>query len=186
MYLQKKMKSWIFKWFCMMSYFKLFMALFLLISTLTLIHCNDPPPLTEIEKLPPKTQSGKGTFGCLVNGKSWVVKNSYHTVAIYQNEFLQFGADEDSKAENFLLGINSPIEENVAYPIRSSSNSVYTSYYSKKCDYLNEDMISGEIIITNFDPNNRVVSGEFEFITVKDDCDTIKVTDGRFDLKLTL
>ena len=35
---------------------------------------NPDPPITEEEKLPPATQEGKNTFGCLVDGKAWVPK----------------------------------------------------------------------------------------------------------------
>ena len=41
---------------------------------LSMQQCGDdtPKPLTELEKLPQATQSGKHTFGCLVDGKAWV------------------------------------------------------------------------------------------------------------------
>jgi hypothetical protein len=191
MYLQKKMKSWIFKRFCMMSYFKLFVALFLLISTLTLIHCDDPPPLSELEKLPPKTQEGKGRFGCLVNGKAWVVNDSYHNGASYQRDVFQTGADlTDSNRDQTIKIVirNSVLEENKTYALAVEENN-YSEFLTSapyRCLYFAEHTLNGELILTKVDINNRIVSGEFEFTTVNDECDTVKITDGRFDLQLFL
>jgi hypothetical protein len=176
----------------MMSYFKLFVALFLLISTLTLIHCDDPPPLSELEKLPPKTQEGKGRFGCLVNGKAWVIKSSYHTGASYQRDVFSVGGDldDDSNRDQTIqmVIINSVLEENKIYSLTDFPNS-YSEFISSapfRCWYESESTLSGELILTKVDINNRIVSGEFEFTTVNDECDTVKITDGRFDLQLFL
>ncbi len=38
---------------------------------------NHPPPKTELEKLPPITQTGANTFGCLLNGVAWIPKDNY-------------------------------------------------------------------------------------------------------------
>ena len=50
---------------------------------------DDPKPKTELEKLPPATQEGKDTFGCLVNGKAWVIESTTNTDAVYQIGILQ-------------------------------------------------------------------------------------------------
>lgn len=36
--------------------------------------CKKNKPKTELEKLPPITQTGANTFGCLVNGRTWIPK----------------------------------------------------------------------------------------------------------------
>ena len=43
----------------------------------------------------------------------------------------------------------------------------------------------GVITITNFDPENFIISGTFEFTVLDNDDNEIKITDGRFDLKYT-
>src|SRR5258705_5883613 len=51
----------------------------IVVTGLTLLpNCNknQPKPKTELEKLPPATQTGAYTFGCLVNGKAWVPQSS--------------------------------------------------------------------------------------------------------------
>jgi hypothetical protein len=42
---------------------------------------------------------------------------------------------------------------------------------------------SGYLEISNLDTANRIIAGTFEYTLAKSGCDTIKVTDGRFDLK---
>ena len=43
---------------------------------------NTPKPKTELEKLPPATQEGKETWGCLINSKAW---NETIAAGHYQN-----------------------------------------------------------------------------------------------------
>ncbi len=42
----------------------------------------------------------------------------------------------------------------------------------------------GTLTITRFDLNAGIISGTFDFVLAKPGCDTIKVTQGRFDRKL--
>ena len=53
---------------------------------LTLNSCskNNETELTPLEQLPEATNTGKGTFGCLINGEPFVVRNTSKQVAIYQ------------------------------------------------------------------------------------------------------
>src|SRR5690625_2377022 len=67
---------------------------------------NNEKEKTELEKLPPPTQTGEFTFGCLVNGKAFVVTNSYRMTAIYQRGKLQIGANfEILKIDQDLNGV---------------------------------------------------------------------------------
>lgn len=78
---------------------------------------NDPNPKTELEKLPPATQEGKNTFGCLVNGKAWVTKTSIDAVAFYQEGVFQLGAqiEEINREQGIGLAKSFGIEEGVLY-----------------------------------------------------------------------
>ncbi len=40
-------------------------------------------------------------------------------------------------------------------------------------------------MITNFDPENYILSGTFEFTVLDEDGNEIEITDGRFDVKYT-
>ena len=41
----------------------------------------------------------------------------------------------------------------------------------------------GKITITKFDQQLRILSGKFYCTMLKSGCDTLKITDGRFDIK---
>ncbi len=74
---------------------KLFYYLILILLT-GCESCDDIiNPKTELEKLPPATQQGKSTFGCLVNGKAWVTRSSTDASSFYQSGILQISADVD-------------------------------------------------------------------------------------------
>jgi hypothetical protein len=56
--------------------------LLLFLATFTLSCCNkgdDEQPKTELEKLPPATQTGANTAGCLVNGVAFLPKGYFTT-----------------------------------------------------------------------------------------------------------
>jgi len=162
---------------------------------LTLEDCKkheDPKPLTELEKLPPATQVGKNTFGCLVNGKAMVAPFPSYTASFYQQgileigggtwvgpDILDYGVRMDIIEQGYLIQeasypLTPPPYNNVIFGISKNGNPV--------CKYENENTITGMLTITKFDNKNYVVSGLFEFTTYHSGCDTIRVSDGRFDL----
>ena len=51
-------------------------------------------------------------------------------------------------------------------------------------DYFDSTVIkNGVLTITKLDHSNRIISGTFNAILFKQGCDTIKITEGRFDMK---
>lgn len=149
---------------------------------------DDPLPKTELEKLPPATQEGKHTFGCLVNGKAWVTATSTGAVAFYQEGMLAIGAKITEKQREQSIGLDL-LASNLElrqYLLNSSSiaGAQFVDYTDTKkvCNYKKEDLLKGTLTITRHDPVNLIISGLFEFETVNTECDTIKITDGRFDL----
>src|SRR5690606_30001252 len=123
---------------------------------------------TELEKLPPATQSGEYTFGCLVNGKAFVPPVSYSMTAIFQRGQLQFGAGYDlgnsTQDINFIVG--DPLVENLKYSFTDTShyyNAQFLDYTRDriKCLYEFKDTFEGWIIFTNIDRMNYIISGTF-------------------------
>jgi hypothetical protein len=150
---------------------------------------DDPKPLTELEKLPPATQSGKNTFGCLVNGKAWVPVSSTDATAVYQQGILQIGGHLYNPTQ--VIGVS--LIEN-GFPIQPGSysltelpqNTADVSIWGKDnnpCIYDEKNTLSGVLTVTRIDMVSYIVSGIFEFSTVTSGCDTLKITNGRFDLK---
>ncbi|MEM1406716.1 MAG: hypothetical protein AAGG59_08080 [Bacteroidota bacterium] len=68
------------------------------------------------------------------------------------------------------------VVENASADFIDSSNDII-------CFYEYENALSGAITISKFTIERPyIVSGTFEFTTALNGCDTIRVTDGRFDL----
>lgn len=162
-----------------------FFSILALFVVLLFSNCDNTAPVakTELEKLPPATQEGKNTFGCLVNGEAMVVNSITKLTAIYQQGIFQIGAVSNSP--RYSLGI-AIIEDGFTistgdYPLDRPP--FFISRFSENpCVYLPENTINGKLTITLFDKSRFVVSGLFEFSTVANTCDTIKITNGRFDL----
>jgi hypothetical protein len=155
---------------------------------------NEDEPKTELEKLPPITQSGKNTFGCLVNGKAYVVPNTMTVVAIYQGDMVQIHGSVDdfvSKDQNITIILFDPINVNEEYNLTNLPNHRAMFRNTKiigaknylTCWYEYENTYKGKLILSKIDRINFIISGTFEFSTVNQECDTIRITDGRFDIQ---
>ncbi|SDH78917.1 hypothetical protein [Winogradskyella thalassocola] len=159
---------------------KKLILLILILSLLSTTSCNnddDNGSNDPIDQLPDATQTGENTFGCLVNGESFVVTNSNDQVAIYQQGQLQFGGGGIS------MIINEPFSTNVEAVIVGRARYIVDPNPQVGCHYEFEDSYEGFVIFTKIDQINYIVSGTFEFSTINDDCENINITNGRFDLQ---
>jgi hypothetical protein len=154
-------------------------------------------PKTELEKLPPITQTGANTFGCLINGKAWIPKDNYGQASfkldadptlgngIFVLSALRFSANSNSTS--FAFG--SVVCTNAGTYNLSNSGQVFSYSNSELlCSYdINTPSvyIAGSFSITKYDLTNRIFSGTFDFTIYKEGCgDTLHFTNGRFDKKL--
>jgi hypothetical protein len=160
----------------------------------------------ELSKLPTITQEGKKTFGCLVNGKAWTPENGNLILTTPPLRFYydntnggQFSirAERIISASNIDQSINMGVDSctsaktytfksNPAYPLRFAFNDYKNN--SSSCITLfssdNNVQTTGYITISRFDLSQGIISGTFEFTLTKSGCETVKVTNGRFDAKL--
>jgi hypothetical protein len=167
-------------------------------------------------ELPAETQTGAGTFGCLVNGKVWKPAGGGIGVGT-SNLDLSYdptfnGGTMSIKAYRYRDSSNINILENVSIAIsqlskvgvysmdNAAQNAVGEYAYSGKNKTTNEiisfcqfnpysDKRTGSLTITKIDLTKGFISGRFEFTLTKTNPDSdcisiIKVTDGRFDLKM--
>ncbi|MEO0272796.1 MAG: DUF6252 family protein [candidate division WOR-3 bacterium] len=165
-------------------------ALLLIGSIISLESCDlfekDQKPKTELEKLPPETQEGKNTFGCLVDGKAWVTKTSIDAQAFYQEGVFAMGAflkgnNLDQGMSFYIYDLNLSIKE---YSLTDNTDQ-YANFGDNilKCGFKTTSAYSGTLIITNIDNVKFIISGIFEFEAYSPECDKIvKITNGRFDL----
>ncbi len=169
----------------------------LLLAALLLSQCKKKDPTPE-EQLPPATQTGTGTFGCLVNGQAWTPKGSDGTsnysiyydpsyaqgilsVAVYRygekdNDKQTMGIYSDSIKGEGVYVLNKPSRRGASFKDRLTG-----------CDYNNRDpgiFHKCVLTITRLDKQAGIVSGTFWFTLYKAGCDSVRVTDGRFDRKL--
>lgn len=183
----------------------------LYLSLLVLTQCSkckqdDPAPRDPASQLPPATQTGANTFGCLLNGQPWIpsgtlnvpnffvlydptYQNGNLDVRTYRvfgsannNQYLSFGGDGVNKTGKYTVTAS-------VYPPVPGSYTVFFSDNSKtgSCNFYNllpsTTSVTGYFILTRLDKQQGIVSGTFEFTLAQLGCETIKITDGRFDYK---
>jgi hypothetical protein len=135
---------------------------------------------TPKEVLPAETQTGKGTFGCLVNGEVWLPIGKSFIPAL--STTIQF---------NILSIHTNRNDENLVFGIRSVLN--IGEYNLKKNDNLAEFSIGsvsykckeGIMTITKYDKTTQIISGTFSLTAQNDNGEIINITEGRFDDKYT-
>ncbi len=149
---------------------------------------KDPEPT-----LPPETQTGANTFGCMLNGQVWTnspregggiptleaIPEAGGLLTI--KAIYKYG--ERGEIINFLSqNINST-------GVYSWDNKTSVRFEDMKkgvfcASYENDVTVQGLLTITRFDISNRVVSGRFHFKLQKQNGLTFEATEGRFDLQM--
>ena len=148
---------------------------------------SEDEPETELEKLPPITQTGENTFGCLVNGKAFNVTNTSNMVAIYQGGGLELsgGIYRSKMISDIQIYVGEDIESNKSFSLTNDTNRSGKFYEEQKdCWFSTGPDFIGVLAISFIDQTNFIISGTFEFEAYSSDCtDSIKVTNGRFDMQ---
>jgi hypothetical protein len=174
----------------------------LLFTTFALSCCNkeDNPtiPVSELSKLPPATQTGAQTFGCLINGKAFVPPKFgtnapsafYQFVAGAYTLGINASSGGGSELKSILIGaLDVPAIGTNIYQLKSEESGNFLSKYliggGITFSGVTSDSNPGVITITRFDPTNFIISGTFEFTVLDDNGNEIKITNGRFDMQYT-
>lgn len=169
----------------------------LLTLTTTLLFfcaCKKPKTPTQPDNpygLPNATQTGADVFACRVNGQNWVSSKSIYSMnAGYRNDTLfAFGTIGDNNYfEKLGFEINGNSQPNMTYQVgprtcsfRLSTNKSCLGYLGS--NVLNLQGVNGLVRLTQNDTNKKIISGAFECIIPIPNCDTLRITDGRFDLR---
>ncbi len=138
----------------------------------------------EWTELPPETQKGANTIGCLVNGELWATSKRQGSfkypamIATYVNH--QSYVNLDFYAE----GVNGTIGFTIKNPRLGSNNAeVFCRFNSTAgCTIMLENI--SELYITKMDIDKKILSGRFAFdVPCKEDTTKIlHITEGRFDM----
>jgi hypothetical protein len=163
---------------------KVFLIVFVL---LTLLSCNK-------DKLPKATQTGANTFGCKVNGKIYLPKNSSALFAsdpIHVDNsptlgFIISGSQNNGTNQlSYTVQIQAPyITSTGTYDLKTYPYGEYSLDNSPHQFFKTNQSYSGQLTITRCDNGNKIYSGTFFFTAIDNATgQTVKVTDGRFDVK---
>ncbi len=142
------------------------------------MQCKKTTETIKEEVLPAETQTGKQTFGCLVNGVIWLPKSQSlrpGLTASIQFDILSIRAFKGKEAISLTLR-NFKTADN--YSLANDDN----GYGNGEIDYKCEE---GLITITKYDKQLNIISGTFNFNAKDKAGNIINVKDGRFDLNYT-
>lgn len=161
------------------------------------------------EQLPPETQTGAGTFGCLVNGNIFKPKGDpfggpilsasyqYLNTSSSSGYFFSVSARNTTTAATKGISINTdslPIQQGQTIVLKkfgkkgaaSGQFSIFDNNTLSFNEYLTTALVTGELKIAKLDSINRIVSGTFWFDAVNSTGEKVQVRNGRFDMKYSL
>jgi hypothetical protein len=155
-----------------------------------------PPPEPDNPwGLPNATQEGKNIFACRVNGENWISEKGIRKIGgegvsnerIYVSGNLSEG---ELSFERFVINIYDNVNKEEIFLFNDTIlRYVEYSTLNNDCFYKNggygtsrAKSYEGKLTLTKFDTINKILSGTFWFNINTDYCDTMKVTDGRFDI----
>ena len=173
----------------------LFLALLPAIGGLGGCSNDDIPPPNPVDLLPPATQTGENTFGCLLDGEAFLPGGGINPLdCVYQ--FVDGGyyfalqgnkRDEEDNRITIALGtISLEIEEGQIYNLYEyqEGNAVGVYSYATNTSYTSSEF-SGKLKITKLDYENHIVSGIFWFNVQDENGIVHEIREGRFDMQFT-
>ena len=178
----------------------------LLLAIIVVLSCcnkDSEQPKTELEKLPPPTQTGANTAGCLLNGVAFLPKGYFPTGALFffyqdgKNFSLSIGESTMQGSTEIIKDIsiaslNQNLHDNVGvvFPLKEyGANSKYGTYIidaessPSPNHYTTTSSLNGILKITYHNFNLAIISGTFWFDAINSKGEIVKIRDGRFDLK---
>jgi hypothetical protein len=172
--------------------------IFILATIFTLSYCSSDD--YSGNQLPPETQTGANTAGCLVNGKVFLPKQEGINPALVCNyEFIN-GEFFFNLVINDLRGIEGKtvsvrtsrisLESNISY-LLNKENTIYEDFtggggiYSIGVSnfFYTNSIKTGELIITRLDLQNSIISGTFWFDAINNSGEIVEIRQGRFDMR---
>jgi hypothetical protein len=183
-----------------------------LISTICILSCRPEPQIESdpdycLEGLPCATETGKNTFGCYINGAAWVADiganifdPTLHKIQANMDEighgtdnrsYLSISANRTNDTTNGFMRLNIEPVTKVGEVNNANTEEVYGRAIISKTDKGNvlstlsfelDTLFDYKFEITHLDTVKNIVAGRFSFIGITPSKDTIKVTQGRFDV----
>ena len=133
--------------------------------------CGKDKPEPE-PTLPEATMTGANTFGCYINGKLWLPKGNYNYPAFGSKSYItawerfSFGVQNidyeyGSGVHTYITGCNAPdiYEPDFTETFIEGTFPGYPDYQ----EYIIDSTLANFVNITNFDLNEKIISGTFEY-----------------------
>ncbi len=159
---------------------------------------NTYPPIIDYAVLPPATQTGAGTFGCLVDGEVWIPRVPFFTVTYYhqyinlseRNDSITGGitcylVDVDKEIDNRMSMSFGKIKLNTGKFCESDSVGICAEFRKTNGQRFQSTSSNSDencIEITHVDTSKNIISGTFNFI-IHGQYGKVVISDGRFDVK---
>ncbi|PIY09710.1 MAG: hypothetical protein COZ18_07495 [Flexibacter sp. CG_4_10_14_3_um_filter_32_15] len=154
--------------------------------------CEDDTPKNPIDLLPPATQTGENTFGCLIDGEAFTPDgrpNSFNSTYIFSDGGYDLIVRGTCTKVDGVLSLsigtkNLTVISGRVYSMlsRINGNAYGTTYRSSNISYTSPEY-SGELFISKHDSINQIISGTFWY-DIKDAFgDVHQIREGRFDIK---
>ncbi|OIQ18608.1 MAG: hypothetical protein BM557_06695 [Flavobacterium sp. MedPE-SWcel] len=172
---------------------------FTLLILLSLTACNNDDnnngSTNPVDQLPPATQTGENTFGCLLDGEVFIPRGGTNpldcTYQFLNNEYY-FGVQGNKRNTNndlIRIGIVTEgiqLSENETYNLSSNDfgNASGVYFFNTSLNYTSQTY-TGELTITKLDTDNQIVSGTFWFDVQDNDGVVHQIREGRFDMQYT-
>lgn len=173
-------------------------SLILLIVSIVACETERDPLPTE---LPPITEEGNNTFGCMIENEIYVpeIRRTSWSIPGLQSDPIEFTfphfpdyyfivstvrlVDEDDELKDVFLSfhIDTSVIKTGNYQFSYISVEYENTYY-----YLDTTINKGMVNISRYDSINKIISGTFDFSVIdKNNTNSkiLNITKGRFDLK---
>ena len=138
--------------------------------------------------LPNATQTGANIFACRMNGRNFIAFNDKDHLGAthYSDTLIIGGSPKQSYFQTILFQLNSNVSEGNTYTV-NNANVVAKYITDSLCTGLVGNIyqfnaLNGSIQLTKFDKSNKIASGKLDLTIPIINCDTLKITDGRFDV----
>lgn len=175
--------------------------LLLLATSLILLSssCRKNKIKEPVDQLPPETQTGANTFGCLIDGKVFIpkgdplggpVKKAQYQYINGRQGFNVSARYSDGKIGKVIGISGDSIQITIGtFNLASVGAGQFVGGYTYSdlntipgIQYGTTDINRGELRITKFDTINQLVSGTFWFDAKNSSGQIVQIRDGRFDM----
>lgn len=158
--------------------------LFLLaVATFSFLACRHDQRVTPT--LPPATQTGENTFGCLVDGKVWLPKGGGFVQTMsceyYSPSFLTIQANKAQAGEGIGFSLSN-VTNTGGYTLNDTLSGQSVRFHNSNMAFICDSIVPGNLTITKLDTVNKIISGTFFFDAINGS-NRVLIRQGRFDFK---